>query len=145
MIEELGIYKGSAPEPGLLVAGQLTESQLDALVLAGYTVVINLRLDAEPDTGWEEERLEGTVATYSSFPIATPADLTEETVRSIDALIGGADTRAILFCRSSNRCGAILALRAHWVLKKDAEEAFGIGKRTGMTGLSGPVRYLLGL
>ena len=46
-------------------------------------------------------------------------------------------------CASSNRVGAMFALKAIWLEGDDQEEAMALGKRAGMKSLTGTVEKLL--
>jgi len=51
----------------------------------------------------------------------------------------------MLYCASSNRVGAMLALKAHWVDGESPEEALELGLAAGLTSLERSVRDLLDL
>ena len=51
----------------------------------------------------------------------------------------------VLYCGSSNRVGALLALRAFHVQDMGAAESLELGKSTGVTGLESMLEEKLGL
>ena len=141
----LEIKNPSAPAPGLLCAGQLTEAQLDALAAAGYRTFINLRSEGEEGTGWEAERAQALGVDYVSLPIAGAPDVTEAAARRLDAVLAEAEAPVALYCGSSNRVGALYALRAYHVQGASADESLALGLAAGMTRLEPVVREQLGL
>ena len=143
--EALGITNARAPFPGVLTAGQLTETQLDALVEAGYGTFVNLRGPGETGTGWEAARAAELGATYVSIPISGAADVHDANARRLAEALATAEGPAVVYCKSSNRVGALFALEAHVVDGKEPEESLAIGYSAGLTRLEPRVRELLGL
>ena len=141
---DLGVRNARMPIEGLLTSGQVTEEQFDALAEEGYRHFISLRPESENGAGWEEAYAQP--GTFNRIPIAGAGDLTRENVAALDELLDEAgDDPAVLYCASSNRVGALLALRAYWMDGVPAEEAAELGRAAGMTSLEGPVLELLGL
>lgn len=126
------------------VSGQPTEESLRKLKSSGITTVIDLRPDAEtPDL---DEKVVATESglKYRSLPIAGAADLTRANVATFDQMLkDSANEKVLVHCASGNRVGAMLALRAHWLEGKSAEEALEIGKAAGMTSLADAVKARL--
>mgnify|MGYP000097199112 FL=1 len=141
---DLGVRNARMPIEGLLTSGQVTEEQFDALVEGGYRHFISLRPESEDGAGWEEAYAQP--GTFTRLPIAGAGDLTRENVEALDQLLDEVgDDPAVLYCGSSNRVGALLALRAYWMDGVPAEEAAELGRAAGMTRLEAPVLELLGL
>ncbi len=142
----LGVRNARMPLPGLITAGQLTEEQLAGLVEAGYAHFISLRLPDEDGAGWEEAHAMTSGLDFTRLPVAGAGGLNRENVEALAALLestGGEPT--VLYCGSSNRVGAMLALKAVWVDGAEPEAALELGVAGGMTRLADPVRDLLGL
>ena len=53
------------------------------------------------------------------------------------------DEPTVLYCGSSNRVGALLALKAYWLDGADPEDALELGRAAGMTRLEGRVTELM--
>lgn len=138
----LELPNASEPISGLTAAGQPSREQFDMLRENGYRAVINLRT-AEEQGAWDEKR-EAIVQKigYAHIPIAGPDDLTKEKVKEFDEALSQApsDAKVLVHCGSSNRVGAMLALRAFWEQEASAEEALALGKKAGMTSLEGAVK-----
>jgi uncharacterized protein (TIGR01244 family) len=126
------------------VSGQPSVDAIARLKSAGISTVIDLRPDSETPDLDEKAVAEKAGLEYRSLPIASPADLTHENVMKFDQLLKDSEKRGVLVhCASGNRVGAMMALRAHWLQGKSAEEALAIGKAAGMTGMSEAVKAQL--
>lgn len=140
----LGIHHFAAPAPGIFTAGQPNEAQFDALGKAGVKHVINLRPASEGGTGWEEQHAATAGVQFVRLPIAGADGLSRDNVdafaKALEAT-GGEPT--LVSCGSSNRVGALFALKAYWRDGKSKEEALAIGKAAGMTKLGAKVEELL--
>lgn len=142
----LGVFNARMPIPNLVTAGQLTQEQLDGMVDSGYRHFISLRVSTEDGAGWEEGHADGASFEFDRLPISGADGLTRENVEALAALLESSnDEPTVLYCGSSNRVGALLALKAFWVDGAEPEAAFELGQQAGMTGLTAPVRELLGL
>lgn len=141
----LGVPNASEPIPGLITAGQPDQAQLQALAEAGVGTAISLRPAGETGAGWEEAFAGGGSLDFHRVPVAGAPDLSRETVEELDRLLAQAgDGPTVLYCASSNRVGALLALRAHWLQGVPADEALALGREAGLTRLEPAVAELLG-
>jgi protein tyrosine phosphatase (PTP) superfamily phosphohydrolase (DUF442 family) len=141
-VQALGIRNTAMPVPGLVTAAQPTQEQLDRLVAMGYDRFISLRPTSEDGAGWEEAHVTGPEATFARIPVSGASGLTRENVAELDRQLDESDA-AVLYCASSNRVGALLALRAYWMEGVSAEEALALGKQAGLSSLEGRVTELL--
>jgi len=133
------------PEAGLLTGGapETADGYL-ALAAAGYRTLIDLRPDVElaPETAtW----IGASGLAWVRIPIAGDADLNLGTARALAAALAPEGAPRVLACRTGNRSGALLAVRAFWLEGRSAEEALALGKAGGLTRLEPAVRQLLGL
>ncbi|MFQ5718597.1 MAG: hypothetical protein ACE5IK_03525 [Acidobacteriota bacterium] len=145
-VAALAIKNVRVPAPGLLTAGQLTESQLAALEQLGYRHFVSLREAGENGAGWEEAYAAEHGIDFVRLPVAGAAGVTSEHARELaDTLEKAGDEPVVLYCGSSNRVGALLALKAHEIDGKDAPEALNFGLSAGLTRLEPVVRRKLGL
>lgn len=143
---QLGVRNARMPIEGLVTAGQPTVEQVEGLVDAGYTSFISLRPETEDGAGWEESHAAGRAYGFARLPISGAGDLTRENVEAFAGLLADVgDEPTVLYCGSSNRVGAMLALKAYWLDGAEAEEALALGLAGGMTRLEGPVREILGV
>ncbi|MEX2471109.1 MAG: hypothetical protein WEA34_02960 [Gemmatimonadota bacterium] len=143
-VENLGVQNVAAPLPNLITTAQPSRDQVEGMMAMGYRNFVSLQLEEEPGAGWEEEGVPGAGGSFARIPIAGPDDLTRENVERLAAILEetGAD-RTVLYCASSNRVGALLALKAFWIDGADAEEALSLGREAGLRGLEPSVRSLL--
>lgn len=141
-----GVLNAHEPAPGLLTSGQITREQMDALADAGYKTFVSLRFPTEQGAGWEEAYASERKVWFVRLPIEGAADLTRANVEALDQTLDAAsDGPVAIYCGSSNRVGAMLALRARWMDGAPPEDALALGKAAGLTRLEPEVARLLGL
>jgi len=141
----LGVRNARMPAPALVTAGQITEEQFDGLVAAGFENFISLRLADEDGAGWEEGHAPSEGVSFTRLPVTGGAGLTRETAEELAWLLDSAEGGTVLYCGSSNRVGALMALKAFWVDGAEPQEALDLGLAAGMTRLEPTVRGMLGL
>lgn len=142
VLEDLPQY--SVQGPLLYASGQPPATAFEALRRAGLRVVIDLRPAAERPELDERVVAEAAGLQYVSLPVAGRAGLTRDTVVAFDALLREhAQEATLAHCSSSNRVGALLALRAAWLQGRSATEALAIGEQAGLKGLKPDVEALL--
>jgi protein tyrosine phosphatase (PTP) superfamily phosphohydrolase (DUF442 family) len=141
----LGLESAAEPRPGLVTAAQPRRRQMEELIDLGYVHFISLRPADEDGAGWEELDLRGQEVSFTRIPVAGGEGLTRANVEALDrALESAGDGPTVLYCSSSNRVGALLALRAYWLEGATAAEALELGRGAGLAGLEPAVRELLG-
>ena len=135
---------GTRMSESLYTAGQPSKEQLLKLPGEGFRRIIDLR-PATEDRGFDEPASAAAAGLgYLSLPVASEADLTLVNVRRLDQwLADPAQPRTLIHCGSSNRVGALLALRAGWLQGAGAQAAIDIGRAAGLTSLEGAVRASL--
>ena len=138
-----GVKNARMPETDLLCAGQLTEAQFRDLVAVGYKTFICLRASSEKGTGWEETLAKGYDVGFERIPIRGKAGLSQRNTMLVSAALTGARRPAVLYCGSSNRVGAMLALKEFWLHSASPERALAYGKKGGMTRLEPAVREIM--
>lgn len=142
-LQDLKVANASqGPAAGLLCSGQPTPEQFPKLAKAGIQRVISLRAPTEAGTGWEERGAPLAGLEFVRFVVEGEKDLTPEKAREFAALLGDG-SRTLLACGSSNRVGAMLALKARFVDGKTADEALAIGKACGLSKLEPAVKEAL--
>jgi uncharacterized protein (TIGR01244 family) len=137
-VVETGVVR---PVDGITAAGQPDETALAVFSNNGYVAVLDLRTAGE-DRGLDEKAVvEGLGMDYVSFPIGR-GGISFENAESLDKLIRSYDAPVLVHCASSNRVGALLALRASLGGADDAA-AMEVGKQGGLTQLEPEVREVL--
>jgi uncharacterized protein (TIGR01244 family) len=133
----------AVPAPGIVSAGRLSASDVASLRADGIRGVIDLTPDAETP-GFDEARaVDAEGLAYANLPLRGPADLTRENVWRFDELLAAAPRPLLVHCASSNRVGAMAALRAAWIEGRSTEDALAIGRTWGLKGLEPAVRERL--
>lgn len=127
--------------PMLSTSGKLQAGDVAVVAKAGIRHVINLRPDSETPEFDEAAALRDAGLQYHSLPIRGAQDLTVENVARFDRLITEVGEQATLIhCSSSNRVGAMQALRAAWIQGRSTDIALAEGRRWGLKGLEAEVR-----
>lgn len=132
------------PGGSVIGAGQPDAGQWQQVAAAGIGDVINLRPLEEQPGDDEAAQVTALGMRYHHLPIAGAQDFSPQTVRALDALLAQAgDAPVLLHCATSNRVGALMALRAGWLQGAAPEAALALGRDYGMTRLEPLVRALL--
>jgi uncharacterized protein (TIGR01244 family) len=140
-LEQIVLTGKVEPVGNITPAGQPDAAALKVFADNGYAAVIDLRRPGE-DRGLDEKAaVEGLGMTYVSMPIGGDG-INYESARALDELLAGFDEPVLLHCGSSNRVGALLALRAS-LAGADDEEALRIGLKAGLSSLEPAVRDAL--
>lgn len=134
----------SFPEPHRVASGALQTDDVALLKNAGVSEVIDLS-DASETPGFNEAALlRDAGITYRNLPIRGATDLTRENAIAFDQLLADAgDKLTLTHCASSNRVGAMIALRAAVVGGQSTEVALAEGRRWGLKSLEPAVRQRL--
>ena len=130
-----------SPVDGLSAAGQPDAAALRVFADSGYAAVIDMRTASENRGFDEPATVEELGMTYVAFPVGA-GDITLDKARELDALLQQYDEPVLLHCASSNRVGALLALR-DYLENGDAAQALQKGRDGGLTSLEGRVREVL--
>ena len=144
-LEDIDVPNQSTAMEGVLTAGQLSEEQMVALAGLGYQSFVSLREADEGGSGWEEDFAAEKGIHFVRLPIAGADGIDEAHARKLDELMAAEARPMVLYCGSSNRVGALLALRAFHVQGQGPAECLELGTSTGVTGLEGMLAEKLGL
>ena len=81
---------------------------------------------------------------FFHVPVNGATGVTFENARALDRLLlTHADKNIMVHCASSNRVGALFALRAAWLDGLSTEQALEVGRQHGMTSLEDKVSKML--
>ena len=134
----------SLPAPHRVASGRLQASDVVALKAAGIAQVIDLSADSETPDFDEAAVLRAAGIAYHNLPIHGTGELTRDRVLSFDRLLRDAGAQeTLVHCASSNRVGAMIALRAALVDGRPTEAALAEGRRWGLRSLEPAVRERL--
>ena len=139
-----GLPNVSFPAPQRVASGRLQASDVAALKHAGIQNVIDLSVDSETPDFDEAAAMRAAGIDYHNLPIHGAADLTPATVTRFDQLLNEAgDKPTLVHCASSNRVGAMIALRAALIGGQSTDAALAEGRRWGLKSLEPVVRERL--
>lgn len=123
------------PVEGITAAGQPNKAALKVFADKGYTTVIDLRTEGE-NRGFRERRYVNRLGMeYIAMPIDGSEEINFENARKLDELIKQAKGPVLVHCASSNRVGALLALRES-LNGADDMSALRFGVEGGVTRLT---------
>ena len=136
------------PHAKLITAGQPSPDHLAQLAAQGVKAVINLRPTTE-NAGYDELAVAARLGLHYVVVPTTPnadgitfanAAILDKAIAEAQAAVG--DAPMLIHCASSNRVGALLALRASAAgVGKDA--AMEVGREAGLVALAPLVEQLL--
>lgn len=139
-----GLPNVSFPAPQRVASGRLQASDIAALKRAGIQKVIDLSVDSETPDFDEAAAMRAAGIEYHNLPIHNAADLSRANVAQFDRLLNSAgDTSTLVHCASSNRVGAMIALRAALIDGQSIDAALAEGRRWGLKSLEPAVRERL--
>lgn len=132
------------PEEGLLTTGQPSHEDFATLATQGFSTVINLRSAQEMQGSDEHTHVQSLGMTYVHIPIAGPDGVTLGHARALhQAMAQASEGKLLIHCGSSNRVGALLALRAHDIQGHTIADALAYGERAGLASLKARVEQVL--
>lgn len=131
--QTLGLPNEHRLPSGLITSGAPDRAALEAARDAGATTVISLRTMDEANAADEQPMVEELGMTFVSIPVSGADGITEANARAVDEAIGDAEGTTILHCTSSNRAGAMVALRAFFVQEASKEDALALGREAGLS------------
>jgi uncharacterized protein (TIGR01244 family) len=140
--QETDIPNRGEPLDGIITGGQPSAAAIATIAEQGFTAVIDLR-SVEEDRGFDEAAtVQGLGMSYISLPVSGAGGISYENANALDAILADIDGPVLVHCASSNRVGALLALRAK-LNGADDEEALALGVDAGLTGLRPVVEEVL--
>lgn len=139
-----GLSHVSFPAPQRVASGRLQAADMAALQRAGIRNVIDLSADEETPDFDEAASVRAAGMTYRNLPIRDATELTADNVARFDRLLKEAGEQpTLVHCASSNRVGAMIALRAALLGGQSTEAALAEGRRWGLKSLEPAVRERL--
>jgi len=139
--DRLSLPNQALPEPDLITAGMPRPQDLQAAAAAGLRSIVNLCPSAE--TPGEAELVASVGLRYVHIPLAGAADLTRDNAERLAQALDDANARPVLVhCASSNRVGALFALKARYVDGLDADAAIALGRKAGLKAMEPAVRAI---
>ncbi|MCK5576604.1 MAG: hypothetical protein KAI28_12365, partial [Sphingomonadales bacterium] len=130
------------PLPNITTGGQPSLADLEKLKQQGVKAVFTLRRRFEEHDFDEQAAVEALGMTFVRLPIAGQAGVTMEAAKAFDDIMNGLEGKALVHCGSSNRVGALFALRAY-MNGASSDEAMKLGEKAGLTRLKPIVEGLM--
>jgi uncharacterized protein (TIGR01244 family) len=116
--------------PSLAVAGKPSKEALDSLKAAGFRTVIDLRQPSEGVPS-AREAVEAQGLTFVSVPVS-PDTFSIGDVKRVEAVLTDRSAAPVfLYCSSSNRVGAALAV-VEYRRGRSKDDALAEGRKAGM-------------
>ena len=95
--------------------------------------------------GFDEPALVAALGmAYENIPVAGGGDLNRANAERLAQSLAGASGPVLVHCMSSNRVGALFALKSHLLDGKSIDEALAVGRAHGLKAMEPAVRQLLG-
>ncbi len=132
------------PFPQVATAGRPSADQFALAKQRGVGTIVNLCPPGEPAAYDEAALVRELGLQYVNIPVAGAGDLNEANARKLAEALEHAHGVALVHCASSNRVGALFALKAYWLEKKSVDEALAIGRAAGLRAMEPAVRQLIG-
>ena len=140
---EYDMFNATSAKNNLITAGQPSKADLKRLAKRGVKVIVNLRAIGEFNKFNEKVLVEELGMKYVHIPMKGGQDITANNAQRLDLALNGLKESTVVHCASSNRVGGLLAYRAFSIQKQTAKDAYGFGKKTGMSSTEKQVRKLL--
>jgi uncharacterized protein (TIGR01244 family) len=116
--------------PSLAIAGKPSKEALASLKTAGFRTVVDLRLPAEGVPS-AREAVEAQGLTFVSVPVS-PDTFSLDDVLKVEAVLKDQNAAPVfLYCASSNRVGAALAV-VEYRRGRSKDDALAEGRKAGM-------------
>ncbi len=123
------------PFDNIITGGQPSVIDLDNLKQLKVKNIINLRSSVEFDEYDEVTESKIRDFHYISLEISGASDINVENATKLDNILKSLEGKTFLHCASSNRVGALLAIREFVIKGKTKEEAMNLGKAAGLGSL----------
>ena len=131
------------PTEQTIVCGALDEDKVQALADAGVELVINLQPEEELSFDEASAVTQAGMA-YASLPISGEHDLKQLVILDFNKILRQYHgKKMVIHCKSGNRVGAAIALRAGWLRGRKMDTALERGQQHGLTGLQDVVHQRL--
>lgn len=125
----------SSPVKGLLVGGQPSLMDLEKIKTLGFETIISLRPVEEDirEINYDERAEAAKLGLdFVRIPIMSAMDLTPKNLSLLDMALAAAKGKAFVHCRTGNRVGAMLALRAFHMQNTPMSDAIALGEKAGL-------------
>lgn len=142
-LDELSMKYSAQPFAGIITGGQPSLADLQKLKAQGVKNIINLR-GAGEFTGYDEAKEAKALGlNYISLEIAGAAGVSIENTKKFDKILSQLDGSTLVHCASSNRVGALFAIRSALIQGNPVDQALQEGKAAGLKSLLNKTKVIL--
>lgn len=134
-VPDLTMGFAAQPYANIITGGQPTPEDLQRLREAGLSNVINMRMPYEQTEFDDAEAAQAAGLNYVAMPIGGEPAISVEAARELDSWLEKLSGNTLVHCATSNRVGALFAIRAAVLQGKPLAEALAEGQRAGLKGL----------
>ncbi|PCJ47498.1 MAG: hypothetical protein COA74_11375 [Gammaproteobacteria bacterium] len=134
-LKDLSMKNAAQPYEKIITGGQPSLEDLKALKAQGVTNIINLRGLGESNNYNESEEAKKMGFNYVSLEISDASSVSIENAKKLDEILKTMQGTTLVHCGSSNRVGALFAIKAAAVDGKTHEQAIVEGLNAGMKSL----------
>lgn len=139
-----GLPYGAVPSDDLITGGEPKAATIVGAARAGVKSIVDLQTENEsPHPGLVRQWAKKSGLEFFHLPVRGAEGITRENADRLNEILEKAPKPVLVHCASSNRVGALLALRAFYTGGLPAEAAVAYGKKAGLTRLEKRVRQLL--
>ncbi len=142
-LKSLSLKNAKQPYENIITGGQPSLADLRVLKSIGVVNIINLRTDGEFDDYDEAAEVKKLGFNYHVMPVSGRTGIILDNAKKLDELLKSADGLTLVHCASSNRVGALFAIRAASLYGKDTKQALSEGQKAGLKSLYGKTEKLL--
>ena len=142
-LQQFNFKNAKQPYENIITGGQPSIQDLKALKVLGYTNIVNLRTSGEFDGFDEVTEAKKLGLKYISLEVAGASGITLDNAKKLDAILKELNGNTLVHCASSNRVGALFAVRAAAINGKSIEDALIEGKSAGLKSLYKKAESLL--
>ena len=125
------------PYDNIVTGGQPTPADMVQLKAAGIDNIINMRMPGEQSEFNDAQAAEAADLNYIAMPIAGEPAISLDAAQELDAILAELSGNTLVHCATSNRVGALFAIRAAIIQGKPVEDALAEGRAAGLSGLLG--------
>lgn len=136
-VPQLTMGYSAQPYDNIVTGGQPTPDDMTLLKEAGIDNVINMRMPGEQSDFNPAQAADAAGLNYIAMPIAGEPAISLDAAQELDAVLAELDGNTLVHCATSNRVGALFAIRAAIVQGKPLDDAIAEGQAAGLSGLLG--------
>ena len=134
-LEGISMKNAAQPFEHIITGGQPSLDDLKLLKAQGVSNIINLRGKTESNNFNESVEAKKMGFNYVSLEIANASAVSIDNAKQLDQLLKGMKGTTLVHCASSNRVGALFAIKAVVVDEKSHDQAIIEGLSAGLKSL----------